>query len=154
MDKRKIMTTKRLHHLKNIGYKKGRKGLKGQKAWNKGLTKETDERIMQHSKLMAGRKLSKNHCENISKAKRISSGGGWSWYHKHARKMMEQYLGRKLTSKETIHHLDHNWKNFEIDNLYIFPNRATHQVYHHFLKRCVIDCLKERIIQLKMEELL
>jgi len=58
---------------KNRGFKKGHKSWnKGKKglaeAWNKGLTKETDERIRKGAKKREGRKANKETCRKISKA--------------------------------------------------------------------------------------
>jgi hypothetical protein len=45
------------------------------------------------------------------------------------RKVMEDYLGRKLTSDEIVHHIDGNKSNNEITNL-VITNRATHIEEH------------------------
>ena len=42
---------------------------KGQPAWNKGLTKETDSRVANHSLAMQGRSHSKTHNRRVSEAK-------------------------------------------------------------------------------------
>lgn len=65
---------KRLETLfKNGNNKSWNKGLKGvQVAWNKGLTKETDERVEKYSKYWRGRKrpeISGNNHHNFGKTK-------------------------------------------------------------------------------------
>ncbi len=52
-------------------FKKGHKGYKywlGKKPWNFGLTKETDNRVANHSKVMRGRKLAEDTKLKIGKA--------------------------------------------------------------------------------------
>jgi len=41
---------------------------RGMTAWNKGLTKETDERVMKYGRSLKGRVFSENHRRNLSKA--------------------------------------------------------------------------------------
>ncbi len=74
--------TKEKISLKNkgkIGYNLGKKfseehkknlsdSHKGQKSWNKGLTKETDERIKKQSESMKGRIFSEEHKKNLSES--------------------------------------------------------------------------------------
>jgi len=45
-------------------------GKKRDDVWCKGLTKETDERVKKISNKLKGRERSKDHCNNISKAKK------------------------------------------------------------------------------------
>ena len=47
---------------------KGMGAKKGSKPWNKGLTKETDERLMKLSKKVSGRTLTESHKKNIGEA--------------------------------------------------------------------------------------
>lgn len=46
------------------------------------------------------------------------------------RYIMEQYLGRKLSNKEVVHHIDHNRKNNSIENLVLFPSNSAHIKFH------------------------
>lgn len=47
--------------------------------------------------------------------------------------IMEQKLGRKLSSEEVVHHLDGNSLNNNPDNLLLFPSRVEHQRYEDTL---------------------
>jgi len=62
-----------------------------------------------------------------------------TFYKAQARKIMEQKLERKLNSTEIIHHLDHNRKNNEPDNLHLFSSHTPHILYHRMLRRAVAE---------------
>lgn len=47
--------------------------------------------------------------------------------------VMEQQLGRKLSSQETVHHLDGNSLNNNPKNLIFFPSKTEHQRYEDTL---------------------
>ena len=66
------------------------------------------------------------------------------------RLVMEKKLGRYLKPEEVVHHLDLNKQNNHSDNLHLFGGQGKHKKYHFFLRSCVWDCLKERIVQLKI----
>jgi len=51
-----------------------------------------------------------------------------------AKAIMEAHLGRSLHGKETIHHLDGDCKNNNIDNLILFASHAEHMRYHHQIR--------------------
>ncbi|MDB5226564.1 MAG: hypothetical protein JWN78_757 [Bacteroidota bacterium] len=46
--------------------------------------------------------------------------------------MAEKKLGRKLKSKEVVHHIDRNKLNNSMDNLHVFPNQAAHDAAHKY----------------------
>lgn len=46
------------------------------------------------------------------------------------RLVMEEHLGRYLTSEEVVHHEDEDKKNNNINNLKLFKNSAEHMRYH------------------------
>lgn len=58
------------------------------------------------------------------------------------RLVMEKHLGRYLTKKEVIHHLDFNRANNKLNNLSLFENKRLHTLYHWFL----VSCVKEMLI--------
>ncbi len=51
------------------------------------------------------------------------------------RKIMQDHLGRELTSQEVVHHIDGNGLNNNISNLQLFPNNAEHMKHHAKLRR-------------------
>jgi hypothetical protein len=46
------------------------------------------------------------------------------------RLIAEEALDRQLTNEETIHHIDFNKKNNNIDNLCLFSNKKSHSHWH------------------------
>jgi hypothetical protein len=76
---------------------------KGQIGWNKGLTKETDERIKKHAEFLTGRKLSEETKEKLRQAK-LGKKIGWTWNkgltketNEIVRKMSKKLESRKLS---------------------------------------------------------
>jgi len=47
------------------------------------------------------------------------------------RLVMEEFLGRKLTNKEVIHHINKDIKDNRIENLILFENDSQHKIFHH-----------------------
>lgn len=60
----------RENHADISGVKNPMYGKKRDDTWNKGLTKETDSRLLQASEKLKSRERSEEHCSNISKAKK------------------------------------------------------------------------------------
>lgn len=46
------------------------------------------------------------------------------------RLVVEKHIGRYLTNKEVIHHIDENKTNNNIENLMLFPTQKTHASFH------------------------
>ena len=46
------------------------------------------------------------------------------------RLIMEKKIGRPLTKKEVVHHLNGDKKNNKIHNLMLFPNQKAHASFH------------------------
>jgi len=57
------------------------------------------------------------------------------------RLIMESFLGRYLTKKERVHHIDFNKRNNHLDNLHLFLNMSKHQAYHRFLQSIVLELI-------------
>jgi hypothetical protein len=55
------------------------------------------------------------------------------------RLVMESHLGRYLSSKEIVHHIDEDKTNNAIDNLMLFPNPAAHRAEHNRMKGANLD---------------
>lgn len=47
------------------------------------------------------------------------------------RLVMEKHMGRYLSPKEVVHHIDHNVSNNSLDNLAYFPSNASHSKFHY-----------------------
>ena len=71
------------------------------------------------------------------------------------RYIMEQYMGRELTSEEYVHHIDFVKTNNNIENLFLFKNEGNtiHQMYHSYIKNNeylspqeYVDLYEEKII--------
>ena len=60
---------------------------------------------------------------------------------------MEQRIGRKLTSREIVHHWDENKKNNAQENLCLMRHTSSHLRLHHFARRHGIP-----VIELKFEQ--
>lgn len=50
------------------------------------------------------------------------------------RKVMENYIGRKLNSNEHVHHVDFDKTNNDINNLFLFNDVHEHNSYHGYIK--------------------
>ena len=79
------------------------------------------------------------NCKQIGVKNQRWLGGGRNYYQAIARNVIEKSIGRKLESGECIHHLDHNYKNNNITNLYLFENRSKHTKYHRMKIRFVSE---------------
>jgi hypothetical protein len=56
-------------------------------------------------------------------------GGSKLYYHNLARKLISEKIGRKLSSKDIVHHIDGNYKNNNLSNL-LLTNRSEHIKIH------------------------
>lgn len=89
----------------------------GHKSWNK------DKHIPEKQKqLLSKLNKGKNHPRY--------KHGEWITYNKQARKIVEQKIGRKLKTDETVHHLDGDIKNNDINNLCVFESQKAHLKHH------------------------
>ncbi len=126
----KLSNFKGKKHTKKSKLKISKASL-GRTPWNKGLTKKTDKRVAE----MSG----ENHynwgggCVNSRGYKRIykpkhplSDVDGYIREH---RVVMEKKLGRYLKPEEVVHHIDHNKRNNDQDNLMLFASQSKHIKY-------------------------
>lgn len=63
--------------------------------------------------------------------KRISIDGHRVYEHIY---IIEEAIGRKLKNKESVHHIDLNKQNNDIENLFICNNENEHQIIHYQLE--------------------
>ena len=59
---------------------------------------------------------------------------GITWVQEH-RIVVENFIGRKLTKEETIHHINGNRCDNRIENLMIFPNQKEHKAFENKVKQ-------------------
>ena len=126
-----------------------------------GVYIHSEESKRKVSSIMKGRKKTEEHRMNIKKNHADNSGikhpnynkfgvdtTGWNpksnhrtFLRIHSRRTMEKKLGRKLSSTEIVHHIDHNRMNNNPDNLHLFENTSKHSKYHCFLRGLVKSLL-------------
>ena len=56
-------------------------------------------------------------------------------YVKRSRLTMEKHIGRYLTSKEVVHHINGDKGDDKIENLYLFSSTSEHTRFHCFKNR-------------------
>jgi len=107
----------------------------GDEPWNKNKTSKTDSRIKigKENKSWKGQaKHTEGYILIPNKKHPCCNNMGYVFEHK---LVMEKHLGRYLTSKEVVHHIDFNVKNNKIENLRLFENQSEHSKYHNYLKK-------------------
>jgi len=67
------------------------------------------------------------------------------YVHEH-RQVMEKHLARKLYQHESVHHIDGNKTNNNINNLYLFADDSTHQLCHVQLQRLAMQLVEKGAI--------
>jgi len=75
---------------------------------------------------------------------RIRTGKGNTWEYEH-RMVMAKEIGRQLTDKEVVHHVDFNSLNNNIDNLFLYVDGREHTMSHHELERLIYSLLEKQI---------
>jgi hypothetical protein len=76
------------------------------------------------------------------------SGG----YYREHRLMAEVKIGRPLSPKEKVHHIDGDKTNNTFDNLYVCSNHADHRHVHSQLERLSMELVKEGLIHFNHKE--
>lgn len=64
---------------------------------------------------------------------------GWEKQH---RVVIEKYMGRKLTPKETVHHVNENKSDNRVINLILFETQEDHMKFHNAFN-CTIAGLED-----------
>ena len=91
-------------------------------------------RYMHHTRMLSSEEQSRRgRCNTGDKQRGVATGRGNSYIkrrgrHEH-RTIMEEHLGRKLTSSDIVHHINHNNKDNRIENLQLMT-RAEHLEHH------------------------
>jgi uncharacterized protein (DUF1330 family) len=58
------------------------------------------------------------------------------------RLVVEKYIGRYLTKKEEVHHINGNREDNRKINLYLFNSKGEHTSFHNFVKKGYVVLLK------------
>jgi len=123
---------------------------KGMTPWNKGLKGLPPRHTKKHSE-KTKEKISrsrKNKCKGSNnpawKGGHLKHDQGYvliynpnhpfcnsaGYIHEH-RLVMEKHLGRYLTKKEVVHHINRLRHDNHIDNLVLFPSNVAHMKFHY-----------------------
>ena len=65
------------------------------------------------------------------------------------RYIMEQHLGRYLTPKERVHHINGDKKDNRIENLYLSESPSEHRKLHHSIEALVYELMGRGMIGFK-----
>lgn len=108
-------------------------GRKGQIAWNKGLTKETDERVRKYAKTNSeSQKGNKNRfIDGIKSYRKLVKQWGWDWKCKQCGSIKE---------KLSVHHKDKDHHNNTPENLEILCY-SCHGKHHNYGKNLKVHLL-------------
>jgi len=115
---------------------------KGCVAWNKGLTKKDDSRIIapkgkNHYRWIGGVIIHRGYkCIRKPNHPFAAQNG----YVRENRLVMEKKLGRFLKPKEVVHHINDNKLDNNIKNLKLFNNANEHTKFHNEQRR-IIKCV-------------
>lgn len=76
--------------------------------------------------------------------RRLSQGRNIGYKLEH-RIIVEKFLGRKLTRKEVVHHINFIEFDNNLTNLYLFPSQSEHKRYHQLYKFGKVGLLKSNL---------
>jgi hypothetical protein len=66
------------------------------------------------------------------------------------RKVMQEYLGRKLTDDEVVHHIDGDKLNNDIENLYL-TDKSKHAIAHDSAEKLCLELYKKGFVDFNKE---
>ena len=118
--------------IKGISFFKKGEFKKGTIPWNKG--KKGYLAGSKHYKWNGGRCISHGYIKIWVKDKYILEH----------RLNVENFLKRKLTNKEVVHHINEIKTDNRLENLYLFPNLSEHKSFHFTNK-----IIKSNLLQIK-----
>ena len=81
---------------------------------------------------------------------KILAKGRWRFEH---RFVTEEFIGKKLTKNEVVHHIDFNKQNNKIENLMVFKNNKAHIKFHTKIKQFGMTNPVRRQIENRWEDL-
>jgi hypothetical protein len=85
-------------------------------------------------------------CKQCKKEYKLRSDGYYSYSSsKNHRNIIEDFTGKKLLSKQSVHHIDGNKINNNIDNLFVCDS-SNHLKIHNSLEKCAFELVKLGII--------
>jgi hypothetical protein len=73
---------------------------------------------------------------------RVYDGSKYIYEHK---KIMSEFLGREISAKEKVHHIDMNKQNNSLDNLYLCKNKSVHSSVHAQMEEIGFSLLNNQI---------
>lgn len=116
--------------------KKQSEDMMGNIPFNKGLTKHDHPSLMAISDKMSGENhpnwkggvaKASGYIKILSPNHPFADAGGYVFEH---RLIMEEKIGRFLSSTEVVHHRDQVRDNNNIENLFLFPSASHHSRFH------------------------
>src|SRR5699024_1301798 len=73
-------------------------------------------------------------------------------YEKRSRLVMEEYIGRRISKEEVVHHINGKKSDDRIENLYLCDDRAEHSLVHHQAFMLVGELVDKGIIEFDKEK--